>query len=156
MKTQIVTETVRLTSAHEIKHFEIRIPDNTYKLVGIEYGVKFHQAVDLSNTNLYDEEFMEQFRIADIRLQGATGQTWFYANTIKESLKPVMEIDFYTENTEMNIPFEYHGKREKEVLDAYPRTTRIKGFIKDCICSILQQAILYSITICLHVEIIPQ
>ena len=153
MKTQIVTETVSLTSIHEIKHFEIRIPDNTNKIIGIEFGVRFHEAVDLGNTTLYDEEFIEQFRIADVRLQGATGQTWFYAESIKESLKPDIDLDFYTENSEMNIPFEFHGKRDKEVLNIYPRTTRIKGFIKDCICGVLEQAIHYSVTICLHVEI---
>lgn len=154
MKTQIVTETVHLTGIHEIKHFEIRIPDNTDKISGIEFGVRFHQMPDLSNRTLYDEEFMEQFRIADIRLQGAAGQTWFYANSIKDSLKPDTDLDFYTENSEMNIPFEFLAKRDKEALNICPSTTRIKGFIKDCICGVLQQSLHYSITICLHCELI--
>lgn len=156
MTTQIVTEIVSVNSIHEIKHFEIRIPDNTNKIIGIEFGVKFHQAVDLSNPTLFDEEFIEQLRIADIRLQGAINQDWFYAGTIKDSLKQYDALDFYTENSEMNLPFEFHAKREKEILTIYPNTTRIKGFVKDCIGAILEQAINYSITICLHLEINKQ
>lgn len=153
MKSQIVTEVITLSGIHEIKHFEIRIPENTSRIVGIEFGVRFSNSVLIDGSIDFDESFIEQFDIADLRLQGASSQTWFYAERIKDSIKQMDGIDFYTENTEMNIPFEYHGKREIEILNIIPTTTRIKGFIKDVIGGTLQTPTSYSITICLHLEL---
>lgn len=153
MKTQIVTEVVSINSINEIKHFEIRIPENTNQLTGIECSVRIEDAVVVNPSLQYDTNFTTQFKIADIRLQGAKQQTWFYADSIKDSLKPIDNLDFFTENMDMNLPFEYQAKHEKEVLTILPTSTRIKGFIKDVIGATLNQAIQYSITICLHVEL---
>lgn len=153
MKTQIVTEVISIDSIGEIKHFEIRIPENTNQLTGIESSVRIADAVVVNPSLQYDVDFTTQFKIADIRLQGAKQQAWFYADSIKDSLKPIDNLDYFIESMDMNIPFEYQAKREKEVLAIYPTSTRIKGFIKDVIGATLNQAIQYSITICLHVEL---
>lgn len=153
MKTQIVTEVISISSIGEIKHFEIRIPENTNQLTGIESSVRIVDAVVVNPSLQYDVDFTTQFKIADIRLQGAKQQAWFYADSIKDSLKPIDNLDYFIESMDMNLPFEYHAKREKEVLTIYPTSTCIKGFIKDVIGTTLNQTIQYSITICLHVEL---
>ena len=153
MKTQIVTEVINIKSIGEIKHFEIRIPENTNQLTGIECSVRIADAIVVNPSLQYDADYITQFKIAEIRLQGAKQQTWFYADSIKDSLKSINNLDFFSENMDMNIPFEFQGKHEKEVLTIFPTSTRIKGFIKDVIGETLNQATEYAITICLHLEL---
>jgi hypothetical protein len=153
MKTQKIVEVITIKGIQEIKHFDIQIPENTYQLVGIEYGIRFNEAIVLQDTIQYDRNFLAQMQVADIRLEGAINHTWFYAQSLKDSLQPIDMHDFYTENSLMNIPFEFLGKRNKETLVITPTSTRIKGFVKDVIGSTLQQSIPYSITICLHIEL---
>jgi len=153
MKTQKIVEVITIKGIQEIKHFDIQIPENTYQLVGIEYGIRFHEAIVLQDTIQHDRNFLAQMQVADIRLEGAKTHTWFYVNSLEDSLQPIDMNDFYTENSNMNIPFEFHGKRNKETLTITPTSTRIKGFVKDVIGATLQQSIPYSITICLHIEL---
>ena len=153
MKTQIVIEQVSITGQGQTKHFEIRIPDNVIQINGIEWSVRMEQAIILQDPTLYSDEILEQFKVADIRLQGAKEHTWFYAGIIKDSIRLQFDTDFLTENLRMNMPYDYHGKRDKEILSIQPNTTRIKGFVKDSIAKYFNQNLKYTVTICLHVEL---
>ena len=51
---QKIVEAITIKGIQEIKHFDIQIPENTFQLVGIEYGIRFHEAIVFQDTFQYD------------------------------------------------------------------------------------------------------
>jgi len=151
MKNKIIVATVGIKSKREIKHFEIRIPENTNVITGIDMSVRLQDAITIPPSLFYDDNFISQIIMGDMRLQGAKDTTWFYAGYVKDSLQVVGE-DFYILNTDMNLPFMVQGKTHMETLNVIPLSTAIKGFYKDSIGELLNQDLAYTLIISIHVE----
>jgi hypothetical protein len=153
MKTHIITETIQIQKQSEIKHFDIRIPEQTEAIIGIQYGIRFQDEIARVDVIPYDEVINDHFIIADLRLQGAKTATWFYASELRDNLLSIKSCSFYEPAQNNNIPFIFHQKHEMEKLNIQPSSTIINGYIKDVIGKTFNEHISYSITISLHVSL---
>lgn len=148
MKTQIVTEVVSIANAGQINHFEIRIPDKVKSIIGVETSIRFLNNVFLADDVTGSSGTPKIFEIADVRLHGAKDANLFYNHTIKECVWMVNPMDFYFQNAQMLCPYIFHAKHEADEIQVQPKSTRIKGFVKDIIAE--EFPIQYQVTICVH------
>lgn len=149
MKQCIVVQTIPIHFASQIRHFEIRIPDNTVRIIGLETSVRFN------NPPIVPEEMQHLFHakyiLGEVRLQGTDEPQWFYSGSIYETALPE-ERDFDKAIQDFEMPYKTHGKSVREILDNQPATTCIKGFYKDIIGQTLNQHLNYTVSLMLHVQ----
>jgi hypothetical protein len=152
MKIQIVSTSLDMNRAGAFHHFEIRIPLNTSKIVGVECGVRMKSSIGLiprKDATLTKPQIEE---IGDLRLHCANEYQWFYACTLTDLIHTNEKRNYFTDNMAMQKPFVYHGKHEADTCHVTPNTTRIKGFFKDVLGANKNLNLHYQITISIHLE----
>jgi hypothetical protein len=152
MKIQIVSTSIDMQRAGALHHFEMRIPQNTSKIIGVECGVKLKSNIGLIPR--YDRTLTipQIEEIGELRLHCANEYQWFYACMLSDLIHVNEKRTHFTDTMAMKKPFMYHGKHEADNCNVIPNTTRIKGFFKDVLGANKNINFHYSITISIHLE----
>lgn len=149
MKKRIVVQTIPIHFPSQISHFEIRIPENTMSITGVQTSVRFTNQPIVDDTVNYI--FRAKYLLGEVRLQGANHVEWFYSGSIHETALPE-ERDFDKLILDFEMPYKAQGRTEIEILNNQPDTTCIKGFYKDIIAQTLNQNLNYTVSVILHLQ----
>ena len=149
MKHRILVQTIPIQFKSEIRHFEIRVPDNTDRIIGVETSVRFANRLILPDET--HPLFNAKFLLGEIRLQGATKNQWFYVGSVHDT-DLVEHADFFMLSNNLELPFTYNSKRVKEECNAQATSTCIKGYYKDVIGQTLNQNPNYEVSLMLHIQ----
>lgn len=155
MKEKVIIHAVRITRKGELQHFQVRIPRDAARIIGVETGVRIASTLDQEWVKLvygslqWDTTafgFYKSMLIGDLRLQSCEKANLFYASDIYER-DINLGIGDWTDK-QFAVREVTHGRKREEVrAEANGDTTILQGTFRDKIGEHLNMHLLYEVRI---------
>lgn len=155
MKERVIIQVLQISRKGELQHFQVRIPRDAARIIGVETGVRVLSQTELGWVRLlygkykWDDNafaFYKTMLMGDVRLQSCEQSNLFYAGEVYEREINLGAGDF----TSRQWPVKEwtHGlKREEVMAEASGDTTILQGTYRDRIGEHLNMHVKYEVKI---------
>lgn len=155
-RQRTIITTIPISSQGEIKHFQVKIPDNAAFITGIETGVRVKQPLKnfIPPTERKERisppvnpfsNIISEVLVGELKLQSCEEANIFYSAEVKERNEEIQSAEglrFYKEKSWT------HGlKRQLDKITVDGETTILSGIYKDRISEMLKRDIPYEVNI---------
>lgn len=155
-RQRAIITTITISRQGEIKHFQVKIPDNAAFITGIETGVRMKQSLKDFRPPAERKEkipppvnpfaiIISEVLVGELKLQSCEEANIFYSADVKErneEIKSGEGMGFYREKSWT------HGlKRQLDKITVDGDTTILSGIYKDRISEMLKRDIPYEVNI---------
>lgn len=180
MKEGVIITKISIKRQGERKHFQIKLPNDTKFIIGIEYGgrlISRSEAINFAaapkaaptielpptetgngttNTGTVDEQSKTFFKrnqlIGELKLQSSEESNWFYSTDVFGADANLKYGDF--SNAGFNVNDYTHGnKRSEEIVKVDAESTIIQGWYLDALGKTLKVDINYEVTIYVWINV---
>ncbi len=167
VKEQAIVEVVEIEKPGQFKNFQIGLPENTVKIIGVETGLKI-KSVAASSSGVIVEvadrtrrlftppdtdpafEITKSSIAGTLALQSLNIENVFYRNDVYDFDKNIAYADFSFSG---NIKHWTHCRRREELtVNVDGKTPVVEGYYKDLWGRPNILAVKYSVYVCLWIE----
>lgn len=160
MSEKVIINRIKIKRQGERKHFQIKLPNDTTFIIGIEYGGRFMNEFrnlnflaktqeetkvqlpptdtnnEVTNTETIKERTEMLFKcnvlIGELKLQSSEVSNWFYATDLYWSDVNLKYRDFSNAGFNVN-DFTHGSKKTEDVVEVDAESTFIQGWYLDAI-----------------------
>lgn len=174
MKEGVIITKINIKRQGERKHFQIKLPNDTKNIIGIEYGgrlikksdVKVAEAAphaaasEATYVKIEALEIKERGRtffkrnqlVGELKLQSSEESNWFYAADVFLNDSNIGLGDFSQSGFPVN-DFTHGNKRTEEIVKVDAESTIIQGWYLDAIGKAQKTDINYEVTIYVWINV---
>lgn len=153
MKEGVIITKISIKRQGERKHFQIKLPNDTKFIIGVEYGgrlISQLREVDVKpNANGIEQQrtpFRRNQLVGELKLQSSEESNWFYSADVFGADANLRYGDF--SNAGFNVNDYTHGnKRTEEIVKVDAESTIIQGWYLDALGKSQRADINYEVTI---------
>ena len=127
---KVIVAPLRIIAAGQICHFQVRIPRDAKRIIGIETGLLYSPPQGGAQPSIF--QFTADTFLGDLRLQSCEDTNIFFAEDIYGRDNNLGFGDFAAALSPLpRLPEIYSYKREEFMVNTYGTTTVIKGIYRD-------------------------
>lgn len=162
MKEQVLITQLRITKAGQVKHFQVKLPKNVIRIIGIEMSFRLIHGLSIDETGtglapvLELPRFFSPFKsnrfIGELKLQSCEEANIFYATHLQTD-ENIGAGDFSQNDYWKARTFTHQSKTEEDIVIVDADTTIIQGIYKDRIGEINNTDVEYKVNVYVWVEI---
>lgn len=143
MQEKVITAQVKINSAGQTRHFQLRLPKDTKTIIGVEHGVRiiswagYNGGGDASGEAASGNggsflSFNRSLLMGELKLQSCEEANIFYSAHVQTD-ENLDQGDFskYLDTNWVPSPYTHQGKTEEEVIVVKGVSTIINGVYKD-------------------------
>jgi len=141
---EVVVTSLSITKAGQIKHFQVKLPNNTKQIIGVELGGRWRGQIGAIGTISFPTTspfpdttagealfFKRNALIGEVRLQSCEKANIFFAGELK--LDNNMGFGVFAQSTQWKPkPFTQQMQWLEETVVVDGKSTIIQGVYKDC------------------------
>lgn len=174
MKEGVIITKINIKRQGERKHFQIKLPNDTKYIIGIEYGGRLIKKSDVkvveaaphaaANEATYVKAeaveikeggrtfFKRNQLVGELKLQSSEESNWFYAADVFLNDSNIGLGDFSQSGFPVN-DFTHGNKRTEEIVKVDAESTIIQGWYLDAIGKTQKTDINYEVTIYVWINV---
>jgi hypothetical protein len=156
MKEGVIITKINIKRQGERKHFQIKLPNDTKFIIGIEYGGRLISKSDAMVIKPIPVETRTPFKrnqlVGELKLQSSEESNWFYSTDVFVADANLSYGDFSNAGFKVN-DYTHGNKRTEEIVKVDAESTIIQGWYLDALGKSQKVDINYEVTIYVWINV---